>query len=89
LRAQTRRYSNQNSAGFSPSLSIAEDYEQKAFAAIVQEDADATGVADAIVKIVDMPFGKRPFRVHHIPRKTGPTWALQCSTGSAPRCSSA
>src|SRR6202048_2454939 len=37
---------------------------QKAFAEIVPPDADASAVADAIVKVVDMPFGKRPFRVH-------------------------
>src|SRR2546428_90742 len=37
---------------------------QEAFAAIVPPDADAGAVADAIVKVVDAPFGKRPFRVH-------------------------
>jgi NAD(P)-dependent dehydrogenase (short-subunit alcohol dehydrogenase family) len=37
---------------------------QKAFAAIVPPDADASAVADAIVGVVDTPFGKRPFRVH-------------------------
>src|ERR1700730_7577567 len=36
----------------------------KAFAAIVPPDADAAAVGDAIAKIIDMPFGKRPFRVH-------------------------
>src|SRR6266487_6890504 len=36
---------------------------QEAFAAIVPPDADAGSVADAIVKVVDAPVGKRPFRV--------------------------
>jgi hypothetical protein len=44
---------------------------QKAFAAIVPDDADPRGVADAIVKIVDMPFGKRPFRIHYDPTEDG------------------
>ena len=33
-------------------------------ACMMQPDADIGAVADAIVKVVDMPFGKRPFRVH-------------------------
>jgi NAD(P)-dependent dehydrogenase (short-subunit alcohol dehydrogenase family) len=41
------------------------------FASIVPPDADATSVADAIVKIVDAPFGKRPFRVHIDPTQDG------------------
>jgi len=44
---------------------------QKAFAAIVPDDADVTGVAEAIVDIVNMPFGKRPFRVHYDPTQDG------------------
>ena len=44
---------------------------QKAFAAIVPQDADASLVADAIVGIVDTPFGKRPFRVHVDPSQDG------------------
>ena len=44
---------------------------QKAFAAIVPPDADASSVADAIVKVVDTPFGKRPFRVHVDPTQDG------------------
>lgn len=44
---------------------------RKAFAAIVPEDADASLVADAIVKVVDTPFGKRPFRVHIDPTQDG------------------
>ena len=44
---------------------------QKAFAAIVPGDADVEGVADAVVDIVNMPFGKRPFRVHYDPTQDG------------------
>lgn len=44
---------------------------QKAFAAIVPPDADASAVADAIVEVVDLPFGKRPFRVHVDPTEDG------------------
>ncbi|HEY0178381.1 MAG TPA: oxidoreductase, partial [Dokdonella sp.] len=44
---------------------------QKAFAAIVPEDADASTVADAIVEVVGAPFGKRPFRVHIDPTEDG------------------
>jgi NAD(P)-dependent dehydrogenase (short-subunit alcohol dehydrogenase family) len=43
----------------------------KAFAAIVPPDADASSVADAIVKVVDTPFGQRPFRVHIDPTQDG------------------
>jgi NAD(P)-dependent dehydrogenase (short-subunit alcohol dehydrogenase family) len=44
---------------------------QKVFAAIVPPEADASSVADAIVGIVDTPFGKRPFRVHVDPSQDG------------------
>jgi len=44
---------------------------QKAFAAIVPEDADPAGVADEIVRIVDLPFGERPFRLHYDPSQDG------------------
>ena len=44
---------------------------QNAFAAIVPPEADASSVADAIVKVVDTPFGKRPFRVHVDPTQDG------------------
>jgi NAD(P)-dependent dehydrogenase (short-subunit alcohol dehydrogenase family) len=47
------------------------DEVQKAFAAIVPADADASDVADAIVAVVDAPFGKRPFRVHIDPTEDG------------------
>ena len=41
------------------------------FTSIVPPDADASAVADAIVKVVDTPFGKRPFRVHIDPTQDG------------------
>jgi NAD(P)-dependent dehydrogenase (short-subunit alcohol dehydrogenase family) len=43
----------------------------QAFAAIVPPDADVSLVGDAIVKIVDTPFGQRPFRVHVDPSQDG------------------
>ncbi|QEE30761.1 SDR family oxidoreductase [Terriglobus albidus] len=43
----------------------------KGFAAIVPEDADVAAVGNAVVKIVDAPFGKRPFRVHVDPTQDG------------------
>jgi NAD(P)-dependent dehydrogenase (short-subunit alcohol dehydrogenase family) len=44
---------------------------QKAFAAIVPDDADVSEVADAIVDVVAAPFGTRPFRVHIDPSQDG------------------
>jgi NAD(P)-dependent dehydrogenase (short-subunit alcohol dehydrogenase family) len=44
---------------------------QEAFAKIVPDDADVGAVADAIVGVVNMPFGKRPFRVHIDPSEDG------------------
>ena len=44
---------------------------QKGLAGIQPPDADVAAVADAIVKVVDMPFGKRPFRVHIDPAQDG------------------
>jgi NAD(P)-dependent dehydrogenase (short-subunit alcohol dehydrogenase family) len=43
----------------------------KGFAAIVPPDADVSAVAEAIVKVVDTPFGKRPFRTHIDPTQDG------------------
>jgi hypothetical protein len=37
----------------------------------VPDDADAGAVAEAIAKVVDAPFGKRPFRVHVDPTQDG------------------
>jgi NAD(P)-dependent dehydrogenase (short-subunit alcohol dehydrogenase family) len=44
---------------------------QEAFAAIVPDDADVGAVAEAITKVVDAPFGKRPFRVTIDPTQDG------------------
>lgn len=43
----------------------------KAFAAIVPDGAEPRVVADKIVEVIDMPFGKRPFRVHCDPTEDG------------------
>ena len=43
----------------------------KGFASIVPADADVSAVADAIAKVIDTPFGKRPFRVHVDPSNDG------------------
>jgi NAD(P)-dependent dehydrogenase (short-subunit alcohol dehydrogenase family) len=43
----------------------------KGFASIVPADADVSAVAEAIVEVVDTPFGKRPFRVHVDPAQDG------------------
>jgi hypothetical protein len=37
----------------------------------VPPDADASAVAEAIVNVVDAPFGKRLFRVHSDPTQDG------------------
>lgn len=44
---------------------------QKAFAAIVPDDADPSGVATLIVEAVNAPRGKRPFRVVFDPTEDG------------------
>jgi hypothetical protein len=43
----------------------------KGFASVVPADADVSAVADAIVDVVDAPFGQRPFRVHIDPAQDG------------------
>ena len=43
----------------------------KGFAATAPADADVNEVANAIVRVVDMPFGERPFRVHIDPAQDG------------------
>lgn len=40
-------------------------------AALEPADADAASVATAIVDVIDMPFGSRPFRVHVDPSQDG------------------
>jgi NAD(P)-dependent dehydrogenase (short-subunit alcohol dehydrogenase family) len=43
----------------------------KGLSALEPSDADAGAVAEAIAKVVDMPFGERPFRVHIDPSEDG------------------
>jgi NAD(P)-dependent dehydrogenase (short-subunit alcohol dehydrogenase family) len=47
------------------------DIALKGLAALEPADADAGAVAEAVVKVVDAPFGKRPFRVHIDPSQDG------------------
>jgi len=53
-----------------PYKHFAEDI-MKGFSSIVPPDADVAAVAEAIAKVVDTPFGKRPFRVHVDPTQDG------------------
>jgi NAD(P)-dependent dehydrogenase (short-subunit alcohol dehydrogenase family) len=43
----------------------------KGLSSLEPADADVSAVAEAIVRIVDMPFGKRPFRTHIDPSQDG------------------
>ena len=47
------------------------DQALRGLAALEPADADPAEVARAIVRIVDVPFGKRPFRVHVDPSQDG------------------
>lgn len=47
------------------------DVALKGLAALEPADADAGTVAQAVVQVVDAPFGKRPFRVHIDPSQDG------------------
>ncbi len=47
------------------------DQALKGLAALSPEDADPDEVARAIVRVVNAPFGKRPFRVHIDPAQGG------------------
>jgi NAD(P)-dependent dehydrogenase (short-subunit alcohol dehydrogenase family) len=47
------------------------DLALKGLASLEPADADAGEVAKAIVDVVDMPFGKRPFRIHIDPSQDG------------------
>ena len=53
-----------------PTAALAEEIMQ-GFARTAAPDADVTEVARAIVRVVVMPFGKRPFRVHIDPANDG------------------
>jgi NAD(P)-dependent dehydrogenase (short-subunit alcohol dehydrogenase family) len=62
--ARAAEYDNGPYAGL-PDLAL------KGLASLEPADADAASVADAIVKVVGMPFGKRPFRTHIDPSEDG------------------
>ena len=53
-----------------PTATLGEEIMQ-GFARTAIPDADVTEVASAIVRVVDAPFGKRPFRVHIDPANDG------------------
>ncbi len=53
-----------------PYAHLGEDI-QKGFASTAPADADVADVAHAIVRVVGMPFGRRPFRVHIDPAQDG------------------
>ena len=47
------------------------DQSLKGLASLEPPDADVGAVADAVVKVVDTPFGRRPFRTHVDPSQDG------------------
>ena len=53
-----------------PTATLGEEI-MRGFARTAVPDADVTEVANAIVRVVDAPFGKRPFRVHIDPANDG------------------
>jgi hypothetical protein len=63
-KARAAEYNAGPNAGFA-------DQVLKGFSSIVPADADVSAVAEAIVKVVDTPFGKRPFRIHIDPTQDG------------------
>jgi NAD(P)-dependent dehydrogenase (short-subunit alcohol dehydrogenase family) len=62
--ARAAEYDNGPYAGL-PNLAL------KGLASLEPADADARSVADAMVKVVGMPFGERPFRTHIDPSEDG------------------
>ena len=63
-KARAAEYDNGPYAGL-PDLAL------KGLASLEPADADAGTVAEAIVRVVGMPFGKRPFRIHIDPSQDG------------------
>jgi hypothetical protein len=55
---------------YGPYAHLGEDI-MTGFAATAPTDGDVNDVAKAIVRVVDMPFGKRPFRIHIDPAQDG------------------
>lgn len=53
-----------------PTANLAEQI-MKGFASTAPENADVGEVAKAIVRVVDLPFGTRPFRIHIDPAQDG------------------
>jgi len=53
-----------------PTVRLSEQI-MKGFASTAPENADVAEVARAIVRVVDLPFGSRPFRVHIDPAQDG------------------
>jgi len=58
----------------------------KGFELTASPDAHGLDVAKATVKIVDMPFGTRPFRVHIAPPRTQPRSSMVLPTVSVRNC---
>jgi NAD(P)-dependent dehydrogenase (short-subunit alcohol dehydrogenase family) len=56
--------------GTGPTSTLADEIKQ-GFAKTAVPDADVVEVANAIVRVIDTPFGKRPFRVHVDPADDG------------------
>jgi NAD(P)-dependent dehydrogenase (short-subunit alcohol dehydrogenase family) len=63
-KARAEVYANGPTADFG-------DVAFKGLAMLEPEDADPQAVAEAVVRVVDTPFGKRPFRVHIDPSEDG------------------
>lgn len=53
-----------------PTVKLSEQI-MKGFASTAPENADVAEVARAIVRVVDQPFGSRPFRIHIDPAQDG------------------
>jgi NAD(P)-dependent dehydrogenase (short-subunit alcohol dehydrogenase family) len=72
MRATTGRNAAQRAEEYAkgPTASIP-DVTLKGLTALEPKDADPTEVARAIVKIIETPPGKRPFRVHIDPSQDG------------------
>src|SRR6202521_2645925 len=63
-KARLKEYESRRTASLAKEI-------MKGFELTAVPDADVLDVAKAIVKIVDMPFGTRPFRVHIDPAQAG------------------
>ena len=63
-RARLKEYESGPTAGLAREI-------MKGFELTAAPDADVLNVAKAIVKIVDMPFDTRPFRMHIDPAEDG------------------